>query len=100
MNHVIGKTLTCSPSIFQIKAIIQSGIDVPGNDNDLKKLQLQQLAELNGTFKPLDILRYADCITTLHLYTTFQHVGFNSSTWDSTAACVCYVHVHVPVDWK
>ncbi len=41
----------------QIKSIIQSGIDVPGNDNDLKKLQLQQLAELNGTFKPLDLLR-------------------------------------------
>lgn len=41
----------------QIKNIIQSGIDVPGNDNDLKKLQLQQLAELNGTFKPLDILK-------------------------------------------
>ena len=43
--------------VFQIKNIIQSGIDVPGNDNDLKKLQLQQLAELNGTFKPLDILK-------------------------------------------
>ena len=44
-------------SLLQIKNIIQSGIDVPGNDNDLKKLQLQQLAELNGTFKPLDILK-------------------------------------------
>ena len=43
--------------LLQIKNIIQSGIDVPGNDNDLKKLQLQQLAELNGTFKPLDILK-------------------------------------------
>ena len=43
--------------VLQIKNIIQSGIDVPGNDNDLKKLQLQQLAELNGTFKPLDILK-------------------------------------------
>lgn len=42
---------------LQIKSIIQSGIDVPGNDNDLKKLQLQQLAELNGTFKPLEILK-------------------------------------------
>jgi len=51
--HVI-----CYLLVFlQIKSIIQSGIDVPGNDNDLKKLQLQQLAELNGTFKPVDVLK-------------------------------------------
>ena len=44
-------------SLVQIKKIIQSGIDNPGNDNELKQLQLQQLAELNGTFKPIDVLR-------------------------------------------
>ena len=43
--------------LVQIKAIIQSGIDVPGNENEIKKMQLMQLAELNGTFKPIDVLR-------------------------------------------
>ena len=47
----------CPPR--QIKAIVQSGIDVPGNENEIKKMQLMQLAELNGTFKPIDVLRWA-----------------------------------------
>ncbi len=50
---------------MQINNIIQSGIDVPGNENDLKKLQLQQLAELNGTFKPLDIIKWASLLEVL-----------------------------------
>ena len=49
----------------QIKKIIQSGIDNPGNDNELKQLQLQQLAELNGTFKPIDVLRWVDVVCEL-----------------------------------
>ena len=43
--------------IAQIKSIIQSGIVVPSNDNDLKWQQMLQLAEVYGTFKPLDIPR-------------------------------------------
>ncbi|XP_064382101.1 splicing factor 1-like [Halichondria panicea] len=52
---------TVKKGVDLINNIIQSGIDVPGNDNDLKKLQLQQLAELNGTFKPLDIIKCRNC---------------------------------------
>eukprot|EP00731_Ephydatia_muelleri_P010361 Em0005g947a len=48
-------------AVDRIKKIIQSGIDNPGNDNELKQLQLQQLAELNGTFKPIDVLRCRNC---------------------------------------
>ena len=55
--HVPCVSLMASLSPFQIKAIIQSGIDVPGNENEIKKMQLMQLAELNGTFKPVDLLR-------------------------------------------
>jgi splicing factor 1 len=42
--------------VDKIHSIIKSGIDSPGNDNDLKRQQLMQLAQLNGTMKPLDIL--------------------------------------------
>ena len=45
------------PPLPQIKAIIKSGIESPGNDNDLKRQQLLQLAQLNGTMKPMDILQ-------------------------------------------
>ena len=42
--------------VKKVNSIIASGIETPGNDNDLKKRQLMQLAELNGTMKPMDIL--------------------------------------------
>jgi splicing factor 1 len=53
-------------AVDKIKAIIQSGIDVPGNENEIKKMQLMQLAELNGTFKPIDVLRCNNCGSSEH----------------------------------
>ena len=66
-NHLVTSTYASylpspSPCTHQIKAIIKSGIESPGNDNDLKRQQLLQLAQLNGTMKPMDILQRCVCM--------------------------------------
>jgi len=40
----------------QVKSIVQSGIENPGNDNEIKKMQMMQLAQMNGTLRPQDII--------------------------------------------
>jgi len=43
---------------FQIKQIIEEGINVPDAENDLRKQQLRELALLNGTLRENDALAY------------------------------------------
>jgi splicing factor 1 len=52
--------------VDRIKSIVKSGIENPGNQNDLKRQQMMQLAELNGTFKPIDILTCRNCGSATH----------------------------------
>jgi len=39
-----------------VKNIVQSGVENPGNDNEIKKMQMMQLAQMNGTLRPQDII--------------------------------------------
>lgn len=41
---------------LQVKSIVQSGVENPGNDNEIKKMQMMQLAQMNGTLRPQDII--------------------------------------------
>ncbi|XP_019855951.1 PREDICTED: splicing factor 1-like isoform X1 [Amphimedon queenslandica] len=52
--------------VDKIKSIVKSGIDNPGNENDLKRQQMMQLAELNGTYRPLDVLTCRNCGSLSH----------------------------------
>lgn len=42
--------------VDKVKSIVQSGIENPGNDNEIKKMQMMQLAQMNGTLRPQDII--------------------------------------------
>ena len=56
-NSTVFKPLHSILPFLQVHSIIKSGIENPGNENDLKRMQMMQLAELNGTFRPLDVLK-------------------------------------------
>ena len=41
----------------QIRDILRQGIEAPEGQNDLKRMQLRELAALNGTLRDDEILR-------------------------------------------
>jgi hypothetical protein len=47
-------------AVAKIKEVINQGIDVPEGHNDLRRMQLRELAQLNGT------LRETDQVITIH----------------------------------
>ncbi|KAI6657201.1 Splicing factor 1-like [Oopsacas minuta] len=52
---------TVNVAVKKIKDIIADAIQNPGNDNELKKTQLTELAKLNGTFKFEDMVKCRNC---------------------------------------
>ena len=46
---------------FQITSIINDAIQSPDNTNELKKLQMRELALLNGTLRDEDMLKCRNC---------------------------------------
>ena len=44
-------------SFSQIRDILRQGIEAPEGQNDLKRMQLRELAALNGTLRDDEILR-------------------------------------------
>ena len=44
-------------SFLQIRDILRQGIEAPEGQNDLKRMQLRELAALNGTLRDDEILR-------------------------------------------
>ncbi|CAB4037374.1 splicing factor 1-like isoform X2 [Paramuricea clavata] len=49
-----------------IKTIIKQGVDAPEGENSLKKLQLRELAALNGTLRDEEIVRCRNCGSSEH----------------------------------
>lgn len=52
--------------IAQIKEVIRQGIEVPENQNDLRRNQLRELALLNGTLRESDGPRCSNCGSSAH----------------------------------
>lgn len=46
--------------------MIRQGIDVPEGHNDLRRMQLRELAQLNGTLRETDCPRCTNCGSTEH----------------------------------
>ncbi|XP_066145430.1 splicing factor 1 isoform X2 [Euwallacea fornicatus] len=48
-------------AVERIKEVIRQGVEVPENQNDLRRMQLRELAQLNGTLRENDGLRCSNC---------------------------------------
>lgn len=53
-------------AVAKIKEIIRQGVEVPENQNDLRRMQLRELALLNGTLRESDGPRCSNCGSTAH----------------------------------
>ncbi|XP_041467707.1 splicing factor 1-like isoform X1 [Lytechinus variegatus] len=53
-------------AVIQIQEIIKQGIETPEGQNDLRRMQLRELARLNGTLRDEDMLRCSNCGSTEH----------------------------------
>lgn len=48
-------------AVERIKEVIRQGVEVPENQNDLRRMQLRELAQLNGTLRENDGMRCNNC---------------------------------------
>lgn len=53
-------------AVEKIKEVIRQGVEVPEGQNDLRRMQLRELAQLNGTLREHDAARCANCSATDH----------------------------------
>uniref|UniRef100_A0A336LHZ0 Branchpoint-bridging protein n=1 Tax=Culicoides sonorensis TaxID=179676 RepID=A0A336LHZ0_CULSO len=53
-------------AVDKIKEVIRQGIEVPEGHNDLRRMQLRELAQLNGTLRESDVPRCNNCGSTEH----------------------------------
>uniref|UniRef100_A0A6B2EJ67 Branchpoint-bridging protein n=1 Tax=Phlebotomus kandelakii TaxID=1109342 RepID=A0A6B2EJ67_9DIPT len=53
-------------AVDKIKDVIRQGIEVPEGHNDLRRMQLRELAQLNGTLRETDGPRCTNCGSTEH----------------------------------
>lgn len=53
-------------AVDRIKDVIKQGIEVPEGHNDLRRMQLRELAQLNGTLRETDGPRCTNCGSTDH----------------------------------
>ncbi|CAG0901674.1 unnamed protein product [Darwinula stevensoni] len=53
-------------AVDKIKEVISQGIEVPEGQNDLRRMQLRELALLNGTLRELDGPRCSNCGAATH----------------------------------
>lgn len=53
-------------AVEKIKEVITQGIEVPEGHNDLRRMQLRELAQLNGTLRETDCPRCSNCGSTEH----------------------------------
>lgn len=53
-------------AVEKINEVIRQGIDVPEGHNDLRRMQLRELAQLNGTLRETDGPRCTNCGSTDH----------------------------------
>ncbi|GLV43931.1 Splicing factor 1 [Carabus blaptoides fortunei] len=48
-------------AVERIKEVIRQGVEVPENQNDLRRMQLRELAQLNGTLRENEGMRCNNC---------------------------------------
>lgn len=53
-------------AVEKIKEVIRQGVEVPEGQNDLRRMQLRELAQLNGTLRETDGARCANCSAADH----------------------------------
>ncbi|XP_077990774.1 splicing factor 1-like isoform X2 [Glandiceps talaboti] len=53
-------------AVDQINEIIKQGIETPEGQNDLRRMQLRELAKLNGTLREDDTIRCTNCGASSH----------------------------------
>lgn len=53
-------------AVDKIKEVIRQGVEVPEGQNDLRRMQLRELAQLNGTLRENEAQRCANCTATDH----------------------------------
>ncbi|XP_074598503.1 splicing factor 1 [Brevipalpus obovatus] len=53
-------------AVQKIEEVIRQGIEVPENQNNLRKMQLRELALLNGTLRENDVARCSNCGSSAH----------------------------------
>lgn len=53
-------------AVDKIKEVIRQGIEVPEGCNDLRRMQLRELAQLNGTLRETDGMRCSNCGSSEH----------------------------------
>jgi splicing factor 1 len=53
-------------AVDKIKDVIKQGIEVPEGSNDLRRMQLRELAQLNGTLRETDCPRCTNCGSSEH----------------------------------
>lgn len=53
-------------AVEKIKEVIRQGVEVPEGQNDLRRMQLRELAQLNGTLRESDAPRCANCSAADH----------------------------------
>ncbi|XP_041988925.1 splicing factor 1 isoform X2 [Aricia agestis] len=53
-------------AVEKIKEVIRQGVEVPEGQNDLRRMQLRELAQLNGTLRESDGPRCANCSAVDH----------------------------------
>lgn len=53
-------------AVDKIKEVIKQGIEVPEGSNDLRRMQLRELAQLNGTLRETDGPRCTNCGSSDH----------------------------------
>lgn len=53
-------------AVSRIKEIVRQGVEVPENQNDLRRTQLRELAQLNGTLRESDSFRCSNCGSETH----------------------------------
>lgn len=53
-------------AVDKIKEVIRQGIEVPEGSNDLRRMQLRELALLNGTLRETDGMRCSNCGSSEH----------------------------------
>ncbi|XP_046864396.1 splicing factor 1-like [Xenia sp. Carnegie-2017] len=78
-----------------IKKIIKQGVDAPEGENSLKKLQLRELAALNGTLRDEDIIRCRNCGSVEHKHWECPE----QPNFTATLTCTkCGASGHIAVD--
>lgn len=81
-------------AVDKIKEVIKQGIEVPEGHNDLRRMQLRELAQLNGTLRETDGPRCSNCGSTEHKRYLYIDQSTTFSNFFSLIFLVGYVQIN------